>query len=113
MFLYRHLFVFFLQITITILQGLGYPQHQLHLFVPQLLHDQVGVVHFGPYKPLFMQTMSRGRTCYLGLPSLPCMSGYPTRNWKVTLFALILFSALKKQNDPEFSKCQHAPFVLF
>lgn len=71
-------------------------QQQLLLFVPQLLHDQVGVVNFGPYKPLFMQTMSRGRTCYLGLPSLPCMNGYPTRNWKVSLFALIPLSRFKE-----------------
>ncbi len=53
-------------------------------FVPflQLLHDQVGVVQFGPYKQLFMQSLSRGRTCYLGLPSLPCLHSYPQRNWK-------------------------------
>uniref|UniRef100_A0A671WFX1 COPI coat complex subunit alpha n=1 Tax=Sparus aurata TaxID=8175 RepID=A0A671WFX1_SPAAU len=48
----------------------------------RLLHDQVGVVNFGPYKSLFMQTLSRGRTCYLGLPSLPCLRGHPQRNWK-------------------------------
>uniref|UniRef100_A0A674MXP7 COPI coat complex subunit alpha n=1 Tax=Takifugu rubripes TaxID=31033 RepID=A0A674MXP7_TAKRU len=48
----------------------------------RLLHDQVGVVNFGPYKTLFMQTLSRGRTCYLGLPSLPCLRGHPQRNWK-------------------------------
>ncbi|KAM7379705.1 hypothetical protein PAMP_005239 [Pampus punctatissimus] len=48
----------------------------------RLLHDQVGVVSFGTYKPLFMQTLSRGRTCYLGLPSLPCLRGHPQRNWK-------------------------------
>lgn len=48
----------------------------------RLLHDQVGVVQFGPYKPLFLQTYSRGRTCYLGLPSLPCLRGHPQRNWK-------------------------------
>lgn len=48
----------------------------------QLLHDQVGVVQFGPYKQLFLQTLSRGRTCYLGLPSLPCLHSYPQRNWK-------------------------------
>lgn len=29
-----------------------------------------------------MQTLSRGRTCYLGLPSLPCLHSYPQRNWK-------------------------------
>ncbi|KAK7944327.1 hypothetical protein WMY93_000055 [Mugilogobius chulae] len=47
-----------------------------------LLHDQVGVVNFGPYKTLFMQTLSRGRTCFLGLPSLPCLRSHPQRNWK-------------------------------
>lgn len=61
-------------------------------FVPQLLHDQVGVVNFGPYKSLFMQTLSRGRTCYLGLPSLPCLRSHPQRNWKVQLFGLVLSS---------------------
>lgn len=29
-----------------------------------------------------MQTLSRGHTCYLGLPSLPCLHSYPQRNWK-------------------------------
>uniref|UniRef100_A0AAV2JNM2 Coatomer subunit alpha n=1 Tax=Knipowitschia caucasica TaxID=637954 RepID=A0AAV2JNM2_KNICA len=48
----------------------------------RLLHDQVGVVDFAPYKSLFMQTLSRGRTCFLGLPSLPCLRGHPQRNWK-------------------------------
>uniref|UniRef100_A0A673MNS2 Coatomer subunit alpha n=1 Tax=Sinocyclocheilus rhinocerous TaxID=307959 RepID=A0A673MNS2_9TELE len=48
----------------------------------RLLHDQVGVVQFGPYKQLFMQNLSRGRTCYLGLPSLPYLHSYPLRNWK-------------------------------
>ncbi|KAI9544317.1 hypothetical protein NQZ68_001189, partial [Dissostichus eleginoides] len=48
----------------------------------RLLHDQVGVVSFEAYKPLFMQTLSRGRTCHLGLPSLPCLRGNPQRNWK-------------------------------
>lgn len=61
--------------------------HYTYIFcspsLPQLLHDQVGVVNFGPYKSLFMQTLSRGRTCYLGLPSLPCLRGHPQRNWKV------------------------------
>ncbi|TRY81974.1 hypothetical protein DNTS_030981 [Danionella cerebrum] len=50
--------------------------------IQQLLHDQVGVVQFGPYKQLFMQTLSRGRTCFLGLPSLPCLHSFPLRNWK-------------------------------
>lgn len=40
------------------------------------------MVSFAPYKPLFLQTFSRGRTCYSGLPSLPCLHGHPQRNWK-------------------------------
>ncbi|ELV10581.1 Coatomer subunit alpha, partial [Tupaia chinensis] len=48
----------------------------------QLLHDQVGVIQFGPYKPLFLQTYARGRTTYQALPCLPSMYGYPNRNWK-------------------------------
>jgi coatomer protein complex subunit alpha (xenin) len=48
----------------------------------RLLHDQVGVVDFEPYKPLFMMAFSRGRTCYLALPSTMPLYGYPHRNWK-------------------------------
>ena len=68
----------------------AYPEHYVltdtnppTIYHLQLLHDQVGVVNFAPYKSLFMQTLSRGRTCYLGLPSLPCLRGHPQRNWKV------------------------------
>lgn len=61
--------------------------------VPQLLHDQVGVVSFEPYKSLFMQTLSRGRTCYLGLPSLPCLRGQPQRNWKVQLLFFFIVAS--------------------
>uniref|UniRef100_A0ACB8G8D4 Uncharacterized protein n=1 Tax=Sphaerodactylus townsendi TaxID=933632 RepID=A0ACB8G8D4_9SAUR len=48
----------------------------------RLLHDQVGVTTFAPYKQLFLQTYARGRTTYQALPSLPSMYGYPHRNWK-------------------------------
>ncbi|NXA57223.1 COPA protein, partial [Nothocercus julius] len=48
----------------------------------RLLHDQVGVTNFGPYKQLFLQTFARGRTTYQALPCLPSMYGYPHRNWK-------------------------------
>ncbi|XP_011813055.1 PREDICTED: coatomer subunit alpha [Colobus angolensis palliatus] len=48
----------------------------------RLLHDQVGVIQFGPYKQLFLQTYARGRTTYQALPCLPSMYGYPNRNWK-------------------------------
>jgi len=46
-----------------------------------LLHDQVGVVDFAVYKRIFMQSMQAARTCYLTLPSLPPLNGYPLRNW--------------------------------
>ncbi|XP_038045670.1 coatomer subunit alpha-like [Patiria miniata] len=48
----------------------------------RLLHEQVGVVDFTPYKQLFMQTHARARTSYLGLPALPPLMGYPHRNWR-------------------------------
>ncbi|XP_012517332.1 PREDICTED: coatomer subunit alpha isoform X1 [Propithecus coquereli] len=48
----------------------------------RLLHDQVGVIQFGPYKQLFLQTYARGRTTYQALPCLPALYGYPNRNWK-------------------------------
>ncbi|XP_041377788.1 coatomer subunit alpha-like [Gigantopelta aegis] len=48
----------------------------------RLLHDQVGVANFEEYKTLFLQTFSRARTSYVGLPSLPPFFGYPHRNWK-------------------------------
>ncbi|XP_064607662.1 coatomer subunit alpha-like [Liolophura sinensis] len=48
----------------------------------RLLHEQVGVVSFEAYKQLFLQTFSRARTSYIGLPSLPPLFGTPHRNWK-------------------------------
>nr|XP_008123717.2 PREDICTED: coatomer subunit alpha-like [Anolis carolinensis] len=48
----------------------------------RLLHDQVGVVSFTPYKGLFLQTFSRGRSTFQALPSLPALYGFPNRNWK-------------------------------
>lgn len=48
----------------------------------QLLHDQIGVVEFAPYKPLFLLAMAKGRSCYTGLPTLPPLFAYPHRNWK-------------------------------
>ncbi|TSL47686.1 Coatomer subunit alpha [Bagarius yarrelli] len=50
----------------------------------RLLHDQVGVVCFEPLKPLFLQTFSRGRVSYVGLPSLPCLFSYPLRDGGTT-----------------------------
>lgn len=48
----------------------------------RLLHDQVGMVNFEPFKAIFLQTYSGSRTCYQGLPSLPPLFGYPHRNYK-------------------------------
>ena len=47
----------------------------------QLLHDQVGVVVFEPYKPLFMLAFGRGRTALPGMPGGPPLLGHPHRNW--------------------------------
>ena len=48
----------------------------------RLLHDQVGVIDFEPYKQLFMTNFARSRTSYVGLPGLPSLTGYPQSNWK-------------------------------
>lgn len=63
--------------------GFPDPIHDFFFFFfpHQLLHDQVGVTNFGPYKQLFLQTFSRGRTTFQALPSLPAMYGFPHRNW--------------------------------
>ncbi|CAB4037147.1 coatomer subunit alpha, partial [Paramuricea clavata] len=47
----------------------------------RLLHDQLGVVDFAPYKSLFLSTFSRSRVAYTGLPGLPTMFAFPHRNW--------------------------------
>lgn len=48
----------------------------------RLLHDQIGIVNFEPYKSLFLTTFSRSRTCFATLPNVPSLYGYPQRNWK-------------------------------
>nr|XP_039274380.1 LOW QUALITY PROTEIN: coatomer subunit alpha-like [Styela clava] len=48
----------------------------------RLLHDQVGVVNFEPYKTLFMRTYARSRSTYIGIPSIPSVFSYPHRNWR-------------------------------
>ena len=45
----------------------------------RLLHDQCGVVAFGEYKQLFMQTYARSRTCFSALASLAPLYAYPSR----------------------------------
>lgn len=48
----------------------------------RLLHDQVGVVDFGPYKHLALTIFARSRTSFHALPEMPSLYGYPQRNWK-------------------------------
>lgn len=48
----------------------------------RLLNNQVGVVEFGPYQSLFLNTYARSRTSYTCLPNIPSLYGYPQRNWK-------------------------------
>ncbi|XP_015755385.1 PREDICTED: coatomer subunit alpha-like [Acropora digitifera] len=48
----------------------------------RLLHDQVGVVVFNPYKPLFMLAFGRGRTALPATPGGPPLLGHPHRNWR-------------------------------
>jgi coatomer protein complex subunit alpha (xenin) len=46
----------------------------------RLLHDQVGIVDFGEYKTIFMQTFARSRTVFTSVPSLAPLYAYPSRN---------------------------------
>merc|ERR1719270_1224361 len=48
----------------------------------RLLHDQVGVVNFEPYKQHFMTNYARSRTSFPALPLLPSLTGCPQSNWK-------------------------------
>merc|ERR1719245_1066228 len=48
----------------------------------RLLHDQVGVVDFSPYKQHFLSTFSRSRTSYSALPCTASLSQYPQSNYK-------------------------------
>jgi coatomer protein complex subunit alpha (xenin) len=55
----------------------------------RLLHDQVGIVSFDEYKPLFLQIYSRSRTSFTALPSLAGLYAYPLRNWFVLIFSYL------------------------
>lgn len=48
----------------------------------RLLHDQVGVVNFEPYRSLFLSSFAHCRTSYPGAPGLPSLFSYPARNWR-------------------------------
>jgi coatomer protein complex subunit alpha (xenin) len=65
----------------------------------RLLYDQVGVVEFSEYKQLFMQTYSRSRTVFSGLPSLSPLYAFPSRNPNQTNPKNILPAIGLKLND--------------
>ncbi|GLV43141.1 Coat Protein (coatomer) alpha [Carabus blaptoides fortunei] len=48
----------------------------------RLLHDQVGIVNFYAYRPLFMNLFSRSHTCYSAVPNTLSLYNYPHRNWR-------------------------------
>lgn len=50
----------------------------------RLLHDQVGVVDFSAYKPLFMALFKGGRTTFTCMPNLDPLTEHPLRNWTET-----------------------------
>jgi len=48
----------------------------------RLLHDQLAVVDFGPFKAAFLATFARGKSAYQPLPSVGPTFVYPLRNFK-------------------------------
>eukprot|EP00047_Mylnosiga_fluctuans_P002804 m.225995 g.225995 ORF g.225995 m.225995 type:complete len:1238 (-) comp11355_c0_seq1:46-3759(-) len=50
----------------------------------QLLQKQLGVVHFEPFKPLFVAAFAQSRAAVHGLPSSTAMFAALQRNWKET-----------------------------
>lgn len=48
----------------------------------RLLHDQLGVVDFQPYRKLIVQLMGEARGCHQTLPGCPPLFTYPQRNWR-------------------------------
>ncbi|KFM76440.1 Coatomer subunit alpha, partial [Stegodyphus mimosarum] len=47
----------------------------------RLLHDQIGVVNFEPFKQLFMISFARSHTSFQGLSAIPPLNGFILRNW--------------------------------
>lgn len=47
-----------------------------------LLHDQLGVIRFEPFKSHFLTAYTQGRVLVQGIPLLPSIFGYPHRNWR-------------------------------
>lgn len=48
----------------------------------RLLHDQLAVVDFSPFKSAFLATFARGKAAYQPLPSVGPTFVYPLRNFK-------------------------------
>lgn len=48
----------------------------------QNMHRQIGIVKFEPFKDAFMLNYAHSRVVVPGLPSSPCMTFYPHRNFK-------------------------------
>ncbi|GAB6033480.1 hypothetical protein CHUAL_013365 [Chamberlinius hualienensis] len=48
----------------------------------RLLHDQIGVCCFGPYKQLALTVFARSRSGYRPFPEFPTVFSYIQRNWK-------------------------------
>lgn len=48
----------------------------------RILHEQLGVVNFEPYKKLFSYLFVGSRTSYACLPNLPSKFTHPHRNWR-------------------------------
>lgn len=65
----------------------------------RLLHDQVGVVRFGPYEPLFLGLYSGSRTVSTWQQNVPPTFSHPLRNWKEASAKTGLPAAGIKLND--------------
>ncbi|GMR42607.1 hypothetical protein PMAYCL1PPCAC_12802, partial [Pristionchus mayeri] len=47
-----------------------------------MLHDQLAIVHLGPFKPLFLSLHARSRVSLEGLPSAGSLFTFPLHNWE-------------------------------
>lgn len=48
----------------------------------RLLHTQIGVCNFEPFRQPFMSTFARSKTAYQPSPNVESIFTYPLRNWK-------------------------------
>lgn len=65
----------------------------------RLLHDQIGVVNFEPFEPIFTSLYSGARTSTTWQQCVPCNFSYPLRNWKDAAPKDALPTAAIKLND--------------